>query len=201
MLTDFYRHVPLGPFAEYLVRRQLHFRPIDRLLKTVSLAGCEILELGSGAANNSLHLSRTHKVKSVTLLDFCREALDRVAVGSYVCPVIRVRQDILTFLADRHYDFVHSTGLVEHFIGRDRLFAVKKHSECARPGGLVMIWVPVLSPTFSLIGKINTCLGIKEIPFAPDELRSMCEESDLTIIREERAALGCLHGVLAEKNP
>ena len=192
-------HIWGGQAIETLYRRLIYFSAFDRLLGSYSLADKEILELGSGTGNNSLYFARRHHARSVTLLDFSEQALAKVALERYPCPVIKVQSDLFEFQPNRSYDFVHSTGLIEHFEGDRRLAVVRKHAALASSGGLVMIWVPIYSPAFSLIGRMNRWFGIEEIPFTERELQELCIQSRLDIIREGHTAWGALYGVLARK--
>ena len=197
--TNFYHNLPASYIIENFIRQKLYFNAIDRLLGSFSLEGKDILELGSGTGSNSLYLAKLHNARTVTLVDFSQKALRRVRERFYSCPVIKIPEDILKLSLQKEYDFVHSTGLIEHFIGKERLLAVKKHFQFVRPEGLVMIWVPIFSPAFKLIRKINHCLGIKEIPFTKEELQLLCEKSNLKILREGKTVFGALYGILAQK--
>ena len=185
---------------ENLVRRYLYFKAIDKLLGSNLLEGKDILELGSGTGSNSLYLANTRKVGSVTLLDFSIKAFNRVATSSYPCQLIKIQTDIFNFYPERSYDFVHSTGLIEHFYGSERFEVIKKHSDMCRTGGLVMIWVPVFSPAFRYISKFNRRIGIQELPFTRSELQLLCSQNKLEMIRTGETAFGALYGILGRKN-
>ena len=198
-LTSFHLHLPGSTEVEKLVRCQLYFKAIDRLLGSNLLEGKDILELGSGTGSNSLYLANTHKVKLVTLLDFSVNAFNRVATSSYPCQLIKIQTDIFNFYPQKSYDFVHSTGLIEHFYGEERFEVIKKHSDLCCTGGLVMIWVPVFSPVFRYISKFNHRIGIQELPFTRNELQSLCSQNKLEIIRTGETAFGALYGILCRK--
>ena len=198
-LTSCYLYFPASRTIETFVRKQLYFKAIDKLLDSFSFENKDILELGSGTGNNSLYLAKLHKVKSVTLLDFSGKALERAIIDDYPCPVKKIQEDILESSLMEGYDFVHSTGLIEHFSGTDRFLIVKKHAQFAKPGGLVMIWVPISSLAFKPIKKFNQCVGIKEKPFTKDELQYLCKASDLKILKEGETVFGALYGILAER--
>ena len=51
--------------------------------------------------------------------------------------------DIFDFVPPRQYDLVLSGGFVEHF--DNYKLVVRRHAELAKPGGLVVIWVPNLT--------------------------------------------------------
>jgi len=190
---------PGSQTLESLYRRLVYFSAFDALLRSFSLANQSILELGSGTGANSAYLAQRHGAQSVTLLDFSEGALERVAIKRFLCPVTKIQGDLLEFTPKQQYDFVHSTGLIEHFVGAQRQKVVGVHAACVRRGGLVMIWVPVHSPAFAVIGTLNRLIGIEEIPLTEKELRSLCLQNGLEIIRENHSALGAMYGVLARK--
>lgn len=198
-LINFYPRLPASRAIDNFVRRQLHFKAIDKLLGPILLEGKDILELGSGTGSNSFYLAKNHNAGSITLVDFSEKALSRVKKSFYNYPVTKIQEDLLLFSPSKKYDFVHSTGLVEHFTGKTRLLVIKKHAQYVPPGGLIMVWVPIFSPAFTLIGKINHWLGIEEIPFTKDNLKFLFKESNLEIVKEGTAVLGSLYGILARK--
>lgn len=191
--------LPLSRPIDSLIRRVIYFSAFDDLVSGFSFANQDILELGSGTGNHSLYFAGRHRTKSVTLLDFSEEVLARVDSSRFPCPVVKLSQDLLTFNSDVQYDFVHSTGLLEHFAGAERLRVVQIHADCVKKGGLVMIWVPVYSLPFTVIGQFNRWMGIQEIPFTKDELRKMIAQCGLEIIRENHSVGGAIFGILAQK--
>ena len=199
-ITNFYPNLPAAHYFDNFVRRKVYFNKIDKLLGGTSLKDKEIIELGSGTGSNSLHLAKTHCAKKVTLVDFSEKALARVEMNRFPCSIIKIKEDIFEISSEKKYDFVHSTGLIEHFLDKDRFLAVKKHADFIKDDGLVMIWVPIFSIAFRPIKKINKLLGIKEQPFTKDEMRLIFKESGLEIINEGETLLGALFGILARKN-
>lgn len=191
--------LPASHVIDNFVRQQLYFNAIDSLLGSFSLKGKDIIELGSGTGSNSFYLAHSHKARTVTLVDFSEKALDRAKIKFCPCPVTKIQKDLLNASPEQDYDLVHSTGLVEHFAGKDRLLIVQRHAQYVRPGGLVMIWVPIFSLAFKPIGRINRHIGIKEIPFTKNELKLLCRESGLEIVREGKTVFGAIYGILARK--
>ena len=179
-------------------RRVVYFSSFDTLLSLVSPSG-HILELGSGTGRNSAYLAKRYSAQSVTLLDFSESALARARKEDFPCELIKTQQDLLHFTPQKQYGFVHSTGLIEHFTGQERRAVVQKHAECVAPGGYVMIWVPVRSPAFFLIGQFNKLMGIEEIPLTETELKTLLEEAHLKVVAENHAVFGALYGVLAKR--
>lgn len=185
---------------ESLYRKIVYFSAFNSLLKSISLDNLDVLELGSGTGNNSLYLAKKNSIRSVTLVDFSELALQRAHEKDFPCQLTKIQQDLLGFSSQKQYGFVHSTGLIEHFMGQERLAVVQKHAQCAQPRGYVMIWVPVKSLAFFFIGKLNKLMGIEEIPLTRQELKALLSESGLTVIRENSSVFGALYGILAQKN-
>ncbi|MDO8470887.1 MAG: class I SAM-dependent methyltransferase [bacterium] len=190
---------PGSRLLENWYRSIVYFSAFNKLLKSVSLSQKDVLELGSGTGNNSLYLSRKYPLRSVTLMDFSDSALQRTQEQKFPCKVTKLHKDLLEFRAPLPYGFVHSTGLIEHFYGAERMAVVQKHAECVEKNGYVMIWVPVRSFMFSLIWQFNKMQGIEEVPLTEQELKALCVESGLRIINEGKTAFGALYGVLAQK--
>src|SRR3989344_5675352 len=126
---------------ESLYRKIIYFSAFDSLLNPLSLQNLDILELGSGTGNNSLYLAKKNSARSVTLVDFSELALQKAREEDFPCKITKIQQDLLSFSVKEQYGFVHSTGLIEHFTGQERLSVVQKHAECVKPGGYMMIWV------------------------------------------------------------
>ncbi|MBI2642119.1 MAG: class I SAM-dependent methyltransferase [Candidatus Wildermuthbacteria bacterium] len=179
-------------------RRIVYFSAFDTLLNLLPPSN-QILELGSGTGRNSAYLAKRYSAQSVTLLDFSESALGRTREEDFSCALIKIQQDLLRFTPQKQYGFVHSTGLIEHFTGQERRAVVQKHAECVAPGGYVMIWVPVQSPAFFVIGQFNKLMGIEEVPLTETELKTLLMEARLKIIGENHAVFGALYGVLAQK--
>ena len=198
-IKSLFFYLPVFRPVDIFFRKNIYFKAIDKILEGFSLEDKDIIELGSGTGSNSFYLANSQGAKTVTLVDFSEKGLYRAKEKFCACPVIKIKEDILNFSPKGHYDFVHSTGLVEHFFGRDRFLAIKKHTECAKSGGLIMIWVPVVSSAFRIISFFNRLQGIKEIPFTKEELSSLFNENNLEILREGRTAFGALYGILAKK--
>lgn len=190
---------PGRKMLERYYRKAIYFSAIDILLQPLSFACEDVLELGSGTGQNSLYLTKKYAIRSVTLVDFSQRVLEKVNEKDFPCELKKVKQDLFLFKPEKEYGLVHSTGLVEHFGGSERFSVIKKHADCAKKGGYIMIWVPVHSLMFSFIGRFNKILGIKEIPLTEKELKTLCAQNSLRVIREHHAVLGALYGVLAQK--
>lgn len=177
----------------------MHYRTINSLLSSLSLANEDILEFGAGTGKDSLYLAQRHSLKSVTLVDFSPAILQSVSQNDFPCPLTKVFKNILAFQPKKQYGLVHSAGLIEHFTGSKRAGAVRKHAECVKPNGFVMIQVPVKSFAFSLLGKFNKAIGIQEIPLTEKELKMLCSQNGLKVLKENHLGFGSLYIVLAKK--
>jgi cyclopropane fatty-acyl-phospholipid synthase-like methyltransferase len=191
--------VPGGSIFEAAYRKAIYFSAFDKLLHRVNLNKPTVLELGSGTGNNSLYIAQKYQADAVSLVDFSEAGLAKVEKEKFPCAVEAIQEDLLAWEPSHKYDFVHSTGLIEHFQGEQRLAVIQKHANAAREGGYVMIWVPVKSFAFMFIGRFNKYMGIQEIAFTEQELRLLCEKSGLHIVNEGNSALGALFGVIAQK--
>jgi SAM-dependent methyltransferase len=111
--------------------------------------------------------------------------------------------DVITFAQDaanaERYDLVYSVGLLEHF--PDKADILGAHVSLARPGGLILIYVPIDSPANrALTGQAADWenFGHRELT-TPDELHQTCLGADLDIVRSE--AVGFFSAVWARRRP
>ena len=170
------------------------------LLSGYSFQGRDVLELGCGSAKNSFTIFREYACSSVTLVDYNEHALRIARRTGPRAGVHLVQAHVVTVCLRRNFDLVHSSGLVEHFYGDDRRKVIGKHVEHARPGGLVMIWVPRRSLLCKLLETFNSLLmSIKEQPFTDQELTGLCRAVGLNVLRLRHKSLGMEVGVLAQK--
>ena len=109
--------------------------------------------------------------------------------------------DVITYArepanADR-FDLVYSVGLIEHFPDKSDILGA--HVRLARPGGLVLLYVPIDTPE----NRFSTGLipdwenfGHREL-LTPDELREICKAAQLDILSVE--AVGFFAAVCARR--
>lgn len=95
--------------------------------------------------------------------------------------------DIISFAREPdqrgRFDLVYSVGLIEHF--PDKTDIVDAHVALSRPGGLVLIYVPLDSPlNRSGVGLAAEWenFGHREL-LTPDELRAACAHEELEILQ------------------
>jgi SAM-dependent methyltransferase len=60
--------------------------------------------------------------------------------------------DFFSWNPDRKFDFVYSCGFVEHFT--DYQSVIQKHWDMVKPGGILLVGIPVFTPFQYLIRKI-----------------------------------------------
>ncbi len=97
--------------------------------------------------------------------------------------------DIVTFARDDanagRYDLVYSVGLLEHF--PDKTDILGAHVRLTRPGGLVLIYVPIdtaVNRAMTGLAAEWENFGHREL-MTPSELRYACRAEDLDIVRSE----------------
>ncbi len=113
------------------------------LLHRLKIPRGTLLELGSSTGQISLRLSRMYNL-SPTLVDTSALALT-VARQFYrkkgIIPII-IKRSIFELNLGQKYDFVHSHGLLEHFIGKKQQRAMEIHINHVKHGGWLICWIP-----------------------------------------------------------
>jgi 2-polyprenyl-3-methyl-5-hydroxy-6-metoxy-1,4-benzoquinol methylase len=106
--------------------------------------GLRTVELGCGRGDLSLLLAR--RGANATLVDSCPQALRQATerFGRYEMGARFENADLFRFAHTEggRFDVAHSSGVIEHFQGKDRVRAVRAHYDVLRPGGLAIISVP-----------------------------------------------------------
>jgi len=113
------------------------------LLHGLNIPQGSLLELGSSTGLNSLQLSKKYKLKP-TLVDQSKIALamaDQLYRHSKILPKL-IQQDVVKLTLDKQFDFVHSHGLLEHFLPSVQLIVFHNHAKYVCPGGWLICWVP-----------------------------------------------------------
>ena len=160
----------------------------ERFLKYVNLSvHSKTLELGSGSGKNSLALAKKYGC-SATLVDNCRAALDlgKKNFEDESIPARFLLKDIFRLNEKEKYDLVFSDGLIEHFSGKRRRYAFKKHVDAAKKGGYIMIFVPKSNALYWIVRTFLKKIGawmFTEEPSTEKELAALCDEHDLKVIK------------------
>jgi cyclopropane fatty-acyl-phospholipid synthase-like methyltransferase len=152
----------------------------------------DIFEIGCGTGELSARLVERYG-GSVTVLDSSNEAL-KIAEGNFKGHKIQakiIKSDIFDFSSDKKYDFVHSEGLIEHFIGDKQKDMVMRHKALAREGGYVLISVPRFTWYYRLWRGWKEKRGDwhfgYEMPMTPEELRKVMESAGLEVLNMLKA--------------
>ena len=83
------------------------------------------------------------------------------------------------------YDLVYSVGLIEHFPDKTDILAA--HVALAKPGGLVLIYVPIDTPTNRRLAGVAAefeNFGHREL-LTPAELDAACRHPELEVVAAE----------------
>ena len=82
-------------------------------------------------------------------------------------------------LFDKHYDFVYSIGLIEHFRGKDIETLILRHFECCKDGGVVLITFPTPTKKYRFVRWLMELIGVwkfyDEKPIWYEEVSSILE--------------------------
>jgi 2-polyprenyl-3-methyl-5-hydroxy-6-metoxy-1,4-benzoquinol methylase len=158
----------------------------EMLLKDCDLRGKKVLELGCGTGINTVLMAA--RGARVTMLDSSREALlitRRVLSESSQEGEI-VHGDALDHGFSNDFDIVHSEGVIEHFIGKERQLIVDSHSRALKKGGRAVMIVPNTKCAPYRIGKFlaektGTWIHGPEYPYSEKELRFRVENSGMVM--------------------
>lgn len=176
---------------ELLSRERLHPRWswITNLLRAQlgDLRGLKTIELGSGRGDWSALLAQVGA--EVTLLDSNHLALGqaerrfrRIGLSARY-----VRGDLFELSEELsgRFDVALSSGVIEHFQGRERSESIRAHLAAVRPGGIVVISVPhAWSPSYRMWKGYLELRGWwpygYEQPYTVRELRQRARSSGLS---------------------
>ena len=167
-----------------------HFTAFQRSVKkTLALLAPSPSVLDVGLSSEQLDRAiLLHTGGRVTVLDVESDAAQsyRDAFGDRGAFVLG---DVISYAAEAsnggQYDLVYSTGLIEHF--PDKTDIVGAHVALTRPGGLVLIYVPIDTPMQrSLVGLAAEFenFGHREL-MTPEELRQACLHPELEVVAAE----------------
>lgn len=187
-----------------LARASEHLSAFQRSVATTLrlLAGVkEPLVLDVGLSSEQLDRAILTKTQGqVVVLDVQAEAA-RSYEGAFGGRGTFVLGDVITFARDAThggaYDLVYSIGLLEHFPDKSDILAA--HIRLAKPGGLVLIYVPIdTEANRALTGMAADWenFGYREL-LTPEELGRACADPALEILQIE--AVGFFAAVWARK--
>jgi len=124
------------------VSRFLPRRPRARCLEVGVVPGAYLLFLASEYKYLCTGVDLSPKIKDVS------EAFSEQKV-----PARFIQTDFLSWQSEEKFDLVYSCGFIEHFSDYQSL--IKRHWELVRPGGLMLLTVPTLTPVQQFIRLIT----------------------------------------------
>lgn len=146
----------------------------------------KLAEVGCGSGALSFYFSKQSAAES-TLIDNSDVALEYASLlfsrGGGVKPHF-VKGDVFHGLPmkDDSFDFVHSTGLVEHFLPKDISVAMKEMKRIVRKGGYIFLAVPnYFSPDMIYIWSKHGKGAEKYLSVR--DLRSFSAAAQLEVVR------------------
>lgn len=149
----------------------------SKLLKHLGrrdLKGISLIELGAGMGITSMYFAT--KGANVSLLDLSKEA--KPFAKKYWGTRAKhkfIIADLFKYNPSVRYDVVTSFGVCEHFVGKQRVAILKKHTDLLKSGGVAIISVPHKYGVFYRAAKKLAELtgywdfGL-EVPFSKREL-------------------------------
>jgi 2-polyprenyl-3-methyl-5-hydroxy-6-metoxy-1,4-benzoquinol methylase len=151
----------------------------------IAFSSVKVAEVGCGSGTFALTLKLLGA--EVTLIDYDEAALNtaRQAFALYKCDADFIRgdvtQEVPATLSGR-FNLATSSGLAEHFEGKERLKCVLYHRDLLEPNGFVRIGVPNrISPWYRLVTGFRKMTGTWNIhlekPFSPKELAEIARIS------------------------
>lgn len=174
----------------------------DEIKKHINLRGLNTLEVGCGTGSLSLLFSQV--AKSVTLLGYTENSL-KLAKELFEMRGISncsfVQDDLFDLHHDKTYDLVISSGLFEHFKGKELLTCLNAHIYLAKKSGVVIIIAP--SDTWFNETRCHDLDNIKLYgywrPISKKKLRQLFKDVHLShvLIKRFDCSYGLEPGVLA----
>ena len=151
--------------------------------KHINLSGLNTIEVGCGTGSLSLLFSQV--AKSVTLLDYSENSL-RLAKELFQMRGISncsfAQDDLFDLHHDKKYDLVISSGLLEHFKGKELLTCLNAHKYLAKKNGYVVIIAP--SDTWFNAKRCHDPENIKLYgywrPISKEKMQQLFNEVDIS---------------------
>lgn len=145
---------------------------MEHLLSSVDLKGKTVLELGSGTGRLS-YLALKHGASKVALVDSSEKA---IALSSRLFSSEKPesyeihKANILDFSATDKFDVVISSGVIEHFKGRDRIRIIAAHLNNSRECCIIIHPSKTLYSSFFNNFFISKMLYGYQESFSDDEI-------------------------------
>ena len=113
------------------------------LLHGLNIPQGTLLEIGSSTGLNSLRLAKKYDF-TPTLVDTSKVALafaKQLYRRNGITPNL-INQDVMKLSLNQTFDFVHSHGLLEHFMPSFQKIAFQNHAKHVKKDGWLVCWVP-----------------------------------------------------------
>lgn len=156
------------------------------LLLGTDFKGKHVLEIGCGTGHNTAVMAA--KGAQVTFFDQSQAALDlaKKTMDAWGLEGEYIHGDAFDYTFKKKYDIVHSEGVVEHFLGKQRQDILDIHANATKKGGCVGIIVPHMKCPGYRIGKWvaektgNWIYG-GEYPYGREELQERMKRAGLSV--------------------
>ncbi len=161
---DAYYDAPI-PTAR-LTRRYTEGQLLDLIQEHVRIENPELCELGGANSCFFDGLRRAFPGSRYLAVDTNARGLGALARRTEGDPLVRtLQQDARTLPAGLvQADVVFSVGLIEHFTPDDTARIVRKHFDCVKPGGLVIITFPTPTWLYRSTRLLAECAGLWRFP-------------------------------------
>lgn len=115
------------------------FRLWTAVISEQAWKGATFLDVGCGAGRNSYWAMKRGAVSGVSI-DIDIRSLQRACTNLKEYPAVKVRnQSVYDIEEENQFDIVFSIGVIHHLL--DPEGAVRRMTQAAKPGGLVLVWV------------------------------------------------------------
>jgi len=160
---------------------------MENLLNNLDMENSRILELGAATGFLTRFLIAKYNCSGVLIdkneesyhayLKSCRDTDLGDSIEYYV-------EDVFKFKSKEKYDVVCSFGLIEHFYDKEDIMNV--HKKFVKPGGIIMILVPLDTPLTRVFYEVHRELnpGYREL-LNKEEFCEILVQSGLKIIDTE----------------
>lgn len=135
------------------VEKKFYFWLLEELSNDINFNKLNTLELGAGSGAFSYYLQKRFRC-SVTLLDNSKNAIKYAKLLNYRAKILE--KDARQSFGISKYNFIHTTGLLEHLNDKDIKQIIKNIKRALKPNGIAFLAVPnYFSPALITLWKIH----------------------------------------------
>lgn len=152
---DYWKQYSISKAERWMIAER--DRKLQGWISSLGEGSKRVAEVGCGFGSNIRLLHRTRQDVECHALDFSEISCRNIAQE---IPHVHQADCQATGLPDDHFDFVYSSGLMEHF--RDEGPFVREMYRLVRPGGLMATFVPArwsIWQLYQLLYKVGTKNG------------------------------------------